>query len=208
MNDDSLWKLLTTIDDVLESYDPGEPRPDSVARDIIAARARQRPLLEQAIRLATEGLADYPCHPELLRRRAWARCHVVTPDGVYPQLEEAERDLRLMLKLDPDNLPAGLDLLEAMFTHSGMADREVAEVAEELASRAERILLSLRALQIKALGYADEHEKAQQVYDRCIRIFPDAKRLQAAKEDADSMRVTEERTGKSGRGTDKPDAVG
>jgi tetratricopeptide (TPR) repeat protein len=180
--------LLEQIDLVLDSYTPRDLSPDRIIQEIIAERAEQRSILEKAIQLATEGLEKYSFNSELLRRRAYARCHIVTPDGEYPELELAEKDLRAILELDPNNLYAGLDLLEEMFTFSGMEDKDVAEVAEEFATRAERLLLNNRALQIKAYGYAGEYTKAEEVYNHWIKLFPESESLKAAKDDADSMK--------------------
>jgi tetratricopeptide (TPR) repeat protein len=172
----------------LESYQPGDLSPDRVLRDIFAERAKQRPLFEKVVQLATEGLEKYPFNAELLRRRALARSYIVTPQIEYPELELAEVDLRTILEFDPDNIHAGFDLLEAMYIFSGMENKDVAEVAEEFATRAESLLLNLRALQIKAYGYAGEHTKAKEVYQLWIKLFPESKLLKAAKEDADSMK--------------------
>lgn len=180
--------LLDKIDSILESYDPGELRPDRVIGEIIKERAGQRPIFDKAIQLATEGLKEYPYNPELLHRRAYARCLIVTPEGEHPELEAAEQDLRMILELDPNNLLAGYELLDAMFTYSAMEDEDVAKVSEEFASRAERILLELRALQIKALGYADKHDEADKLYKHWIQLFPKSEHLESAKEEADSMK--------------------
>ncbi len=188
---DNLRKLLDDIDHILESYDPGELDPDRVLADILTQRADQRPVLDKAVELATEGLKAYPFNPELLRRRAWARCCIVTSQGEHPEIEAAEQDLRTILKLDPYNLKAGFQLLDAMFTFSAMEDSDVAEVAAEFAERAESILLDLRALQIIALGYADEHAEADELFSHWISLFPDSESLRTAKENADSMRPTE-----------------
>jgi tetratricopeptide (TPR) repeat protein len=182
--------LLEQIDSVLESYQPVDLSPDRIIRDIFIERAKQRPIFEKAIQLATEGLEKYPFNAELLRRRALARSHIVTPDLEYSELELAEEDLRTILEFDPNNIQAGFDLLEAMYIFSGMENKDVAEVAEEFAARAESLLLNLRALQIKAYGYADEHTKAEQIYQRWAKLFPESKLLKAAKEDADSMKQT------------------
>lgn len=188
---DDLRELLDEIDDILEDYSPGELRPERIVKDIIAERAAQRPVLERAVELATGGLDHYPLNPELLRRRAWARCRIVTPDGLYPELEAAERDLRLILELDPDNLAVAFDLLDEMFTFSGMADADVAEVSGELAERAAKLLVRLRALQIRALGYAGRHDEAAKLYDESIGMFPLSEDLKSAKADADSINPTD-----------------
>jgi tetratricopeptide (TPR) repeat protein len=180
--------LLEQIDSLLESLPSVDFSPDRIIGEIFTERAAQRPILEQAIQLATEGLERYPFNTELLRRRAYLRCHILTPDGECPELELAEEELRTILELDPNNLYAGLDLLEAMFTFSGMENKEVAEVAEELATRAESLLLQYRALQIKAFGYAGKHVEAEEVYNRWIKLFPDSESLKIAKDDADFMK--------------------
>jgi hypothetical protein len=79
-----------------------------------------------------------------------------------------------------------------MFTHSDMEDDRVADVAGELASRTETLLLHLRALQIKALGYADKHDEALKVYKHWIELFPQSEHLKSAKVEADQLRGSEE----------------
>jgi hypothetical protein len=181
--------LLQQIDSVLDQYNPGELAPDQIVKEIFIERAKQRPLLEKAAQMTTEGLEKYPFNSELLRRRAYARCSIVTPEGIYPEIELAEKDLRLILSFDPDNLKAGLNLLEEMFTYSGMEDSEIAEIAEEFAVRSEKLLLRSRGLQIKAHGYAGDHTKAEEVYEDSIKLFPNSELLKSAKDDADSMKL-------------------
>lgn len=182
-----LETILRSIDELLDSYEPGVLDPDRMVGDVFAERASQRPTLENAIAIATEALERFPFHPELVRRRAIARTFVVTPDGEYPHLEAAEADFRLLLDLDPNNLVAAKDLLDALFTFSGLEDSEVAEIADTLASKAEGLFLELRALQVKALGYAHQHKQAEELYRAWSGRFPDAEVLQSAIEDARSM---------------------
>ncbi len=108
----------------------------------------------------------------------------------YPEIELAEDDLRVVLAVEPNNLHAAFELLDAMFTFSGMDDKEVAELAEFCTRKAESILLQTISLQIKALGYASEHVDAQAVYDCWIHRFPECELLKSAKEEADSMKVS------------------
>jgi hypothetical protein len=75
-----------------------------------------------------------------------------------------------------------------MFTFSGMEDKDVAEVAQEFAAKSESLLLRNRALQIRALSYAGEHSKAEEVYNQWIKLFPDSELLKSAKDDVDSMK--------------------
>lgn len=186
LDDLVLW--VEKLDALLDSYQPGEIVPDKMLGEIFVERAAQRPMLEQVVQLATEGLQRYPYNAELLRRRAYARSLIVTPEGEYPELTLAEGDLRTLLALEPNHLYAGLELLEMMFVFSGMEDGEVAEVAGELGRRAEQVLIGYRALQIKALGYAGESERAEQVYSQWMKVFPDSESLRAAKADVDDLR--------------------
>jgi hypothetical protein len=71
-------KLIEEIESILESYDPGELTPDKIVGEIFKERAKQRPILEKAVQLATEGLEKYPFNAVLLRMRAAARCRIVT----------------------------------------------------------------------------------------------------------------------------------
>ncbi|MGH9755085.1 MAG: hypothetical protein ACREA2_20090 [Blastocatellia bacterium] len=183
-----LIKLIEEIESILDSYDPGELAPDKIIGEIFKERAKQRPIMEKAVQLATEGLEKYPFNAVLLRMRAFARCRIVTPEGEFPQLELAEQDLQTILDVDPDNLKTGFELLDMLFTFSGMKDKDVAEVAQKFASMAEELLLHNLALQIKALGYAREHNNAEEVYNQWIKRFPDSDVLKDAKADSDSMK--------------------
>jgi hypothetical protein len=77
--------------------------------------------------------------------------------------------------------------VDMLFTFSGMEDKDVAEVAQQFAAMAEELLLQNLALQIRALAYADEHSKAEEVYNQWIKLFPDSKVLKFAKADSDSL---------------------
>ncbi len=188
-----LHSLLERIDQILHAYDPGLPLdPDMVVHEVFKRRAGQNHLLEEAICLASEGLKRFSENPELIRRRAFARFRVVTADGEFPLVEQAEADLRHLLELDPNNLMAGVSLLEELFTFSGLADAEVGELSDDMAKRAEKLLLSARSLQIRALAYAGQHEQSAEVYAHWHSLFPDSELLADAKADADSMTPTRE----------------
>lgn len=186
---DRFVSLLAEIDSLLDSYHPGSIEPDRILGDIFAERSLQRPMLEKVVELATEGLEKFPFNAELLRRRAFARSRIVTPDMSYTELELAEQDLRSVLKVEPNNLHAAFDLLDVLFTFSGMEDDEVAELAGSCATKAESILLHIVALQIKALGHAGDHVASQTVYDLWNQRFPESEALQTAKADADSLKA-------------------
>jgi len=181
-------KLTEEIESILDSYDPGELAPDKIIGEIFKERAKQRPILEKAVQLATAGLERYPFNAVLLRMRAVARCRIVTPEGEFPELELAEQDLRTILEFDPDNLKTGFELLDMLFTFSGMENKDVAEVAQKFATMAEELLLHNLALQIRALGYGHEHSSAEEVYNQWIKLFPDSDVLKSAKADSDSMK--------------------
>ena len=68
-----LSNILESIDELIDSYDSGGIDPDRVIGEIFAERAAQRPLLEEAVAIASDALRQYPLHPELMRRRALAR---------------------------------------------------------------------------------------------------------------------------------------
>ncbi len=172
--------LLAELDGLLDQYDPGALEPDRVVREIMQERARQRPLFERAVEHATAGLERFPNNGELLRRRGFALCRIVTPDGVYPRLEEAKRDLRAILRFEPNNIRAGFDLLHMLFTFSGLDDAEVATIAEQLAAQAQDLMLSARTLQIRALLYARKKDEAERLAATWTRLFPDDRDLAAA----------------------------
>ncbi|MBX7222466.1 MAG: hypothetical protein K1Y36_21130 [Blastocatellia bacterium] len=185
-------KFLEEIDSLLDQYDPGELAPDRVIGEIVAYRAQQRPLLEQAIAVTNQGLKQFPFNPELLRRRAFANSRIVTPEGDFPCLEACETDFRTILAVDPYHLRAGLDLLEAMFKFSGLEDGEVAQVAGSLALQAESLLVALRSLEVRALGYAGNFQAAETTYQRWSQVFPDSEELQSAQADVESLTGNQE----------------
>jgi hypothetical protein len=185
---DELCALLAEIDGLLDRYDPGETSPDRIVGEVIAERAAQAPLLLQAIELASQGLQKFPCHPELLRRRALARSCVVTLQWEYPELQLGADDLQAILASSPNDIRTAYDLLELQFTFSGMSDADLAEVSAGLVERAACLLLDVVALQIKALAYAGQLGEAEQIFGRWSQRFPDSERLRRAKEVADSMK--------------------
>lgn len=183
----TLKLILDQVDEILDSYDPGELDPKKIVREIFEHRAQQAPMLRKAVSMCDSGLEKYPYNPELMRRRALLKTLIVTPDAEHPELEEAAKDLRTLLELDPNNLYAGLELLKAMFTFSGMEDSDVADVAEELADRAKSLMLVSRSLQIEALAYANRKDESDSIYDKLIQLFPDSEELKYAKDSADSF---------------------
>ena len=182
-----LQHILESIDTLLDSYEPGELDPDRLVREVFAQRASQRPTLEKVVVIATEALEKYTFNSELVRRRAFAKTLIVTPDGEYPFLESADADYRLLLDLNPSDFFTTAELLEVIFTFSRLEDSEVAQIADDAASKAEKMLLNLRGLQIKALGYADQHSEAEQLYRAWSTRYPDAEVLESAIADARSM---------------------
>jgi hypothetical protein len=116
----------------------------------------------------------------LLRRRAYALCRIVTDGLEFPFIEDAARDLRAILAFEPNNLRPALDLTQELFTHGGFEDADTAEIAEELAMRAQAMMLEARALQVRALVYADRPDEAQAVASSWRRLFPDHEGLVAA----------------------------
>lgn len=191
---EQLTDLLDKIDVLLESYDPGEMLPDKLVGDLFAERAQQRPVLEQAAQLATEGLVQYPFNSELLRRRAFALAHIVTPQGEFPELAAAEDDWRTILIVDPNNLRAAFEYAELMFSHSGMEDSQVAEVVGDFATKAETVLTALGGLQIKAWGHAGEYAKAEEIYQHWHARFPDSSLLEEAIKEVEFIKELDEET--------------
>ena len=183
----TLKDILSKIDKKLDSYDQGALEPDEMVQKVFEHRAQQSPVLYSAIADCNTALEKYLFNSELLRRRAFLRTLIVTPDGEYPELEQAKEDLDLLIDLDPNNLYAFLDLLEAMFTFSGIEDSDVANMAEELAESSKNLMLHFKALQIKALAYADRNSESDSVFNDIIRLYPDCTSLINAKADADSL---------------------
>lgn len=184
---EELKRVLQSIDALLDTYAPAELDLDRLVGDTIVERSSQRPALERVVAMATEALEKYPFSPELLCRRALAKIYIVTPDGEYPLVKSAEQDYRLLLDLNPNNLVVAAELLETLFTFSGLKDSEVVQIAADLASRAEQLLLQLRALQIKALGYSGQHDEAEKLYQASSALYPESEVLEVAIEDAREM---------------------
>lgn len=171
---------LREIDELLDRYEPAQLEPDRTIREVLLERATQRPLLERIVDIATRRLEAFPANGELLRRRAFARCRIMTETGESPFLAEAEADLRAILAFEPENLRGALDLLGELYTFSGLNDDEVAEIAEELARRAQEAMIAARALQIRALADGGREEEAREVAAVWTRLFPDEDELVAA----------------------------
>jgi len=183
-----LKKILKEIDFILDSYKTSKLTDERVIKDIFKERAEQRPILEKVITKCNAGLKKYPFNIEFLRRRAFASSLIVTSKGNYPKLNQAEKDLRNILEIEPNHLTAGLELLELIFTFSGMEDKDVAEKAAVLSKKAQNIFLGYLALQIKALAYADSITKAKNLYNMWIKIFPDSKDLKGANKSIESLK--------------------
>lgn len=175
-----LIKILDKIDKLFASYKPGEIHPDKLVKDIFKDRAKQQNIFKEVIQLANEGLKQFPYNTELIRRRALARTMLVTQKGEYPQLIKAEKDFRTILKLDPNNQIAALDLLELMYDFSVLEDEEIAKLSAHFAQGAENVLLNLRSLEIKALAYANKIKQARAKYDHWSKLFPNSKYLKEA----------------------------
>jgi len=86
------------------------------------------------------------------------------------------------------NVGEGPELLELIFTFSGMEDNEVAEKAKVLSIKAQNIFIGFIALQIKALAYGNNISKAQKLYSKWIKIFPNSKDLKSSEESIDSLK--------------------
>jgi hypothetical protein len=174
--------LLRQIDEVLDRYDDGgaEPGSDRTLGEVFRYRAAQRHVLERAVGLATAALSEFPHNGELLRRRGLARCRIVTETGEHPALAEGEADLRTMLRFEPNTLAGGIDLLGELFAFSGLEDLEVAGIAEQLAERAQALMLQARTLQVRALAYAGRPQQAREVAETWMRLFPDTHELEDA----------------------------
>ncbi len=182
-----LKKLLKEIDTLLDSYKTVKLTDERVVKDIFNDRAEQRPILEKVINKCSDGLKKYPFNVEFLRRRAFASSLIVTNKGNYPKLNLAEKDLRDILEIEPNNLVAVLELLELLFVFSGMEDKEVAKKANALSKKAQNIFIGYLALEIKALAYSNSLTKAKKLFGTWIKIFPDSKYLKAAKKSIDSL---------------------
>ena len=171
--------LLAQVDAILDQCRPGEAVVGHGATEGPGPSARHQDLLRQAVGEITEGLAAFPFNPQLLRRRAWARAHIVTPGGDHPEVHLAVEDLQLLLELDPSDVTTALELLQEMRRSGGMPDSAVVRVASELASCTEDLLIRTRILQMRALLADGDCAGARQLYDATSRSFSDSSKLRA-----------------------------
>lgn len=169
--------LLAQIDAILDQCRPEESALGESVTPTSRESARHQVLLRQATQEITEGLASFPFNAQLLRRRAWARTQMVTPDGAYPELHLAVEDLQLLLEFDPNDLTATMELLQEMHRAGGMPNLAVVQVASELASRTEDLLIRTRILQMRALLAEGDRAAAQQVFDVVASQFSDSSKL-------------------------------
>ena len=135
-----LRQLLDDIERRFEAIEPVEIVDDETLLQHFAKRATQAPALEDIAELATSGLRTFQLCTPLLRQRAEAWLRVVTPEGDFPHLEEAESDLRTILDIDPDHVGAGAQLLNALFVFSGLDDADIAMLAARYAEKAEGLV--------------------------------------------------------------------
>ena len=168
------------VDELIDQYDPGALDPDKTVGEIMRQRAAQRPLLEKIVELASSALAEFPHNPELLRRRGFALCRIVSEQLEFPGAAAGIEDLHSILAFDPNALRGALDLVNELFTTSSMSDPDVAEVANELAERAQVLLLDARVLQTRALVHAERPEEARNVAEHWLSLFPEHGELQEA----------------------------
>jgi len=171
--------LLAQIDAILDQCRPEEATPP-VARPPSPGRlAHQNALLRQAVEQITEGLALFPFNALLLRRRSWARANIRTADGACPEMHLAVEDLQLLLEFDASDLGSAIDLLQEMDAVRGMPHSTVAEVASELSSRAEDLVIRSRVLHLRALLAAGDSGTAHKLYAKVTRQFSDSSKLRA-----------------------------
>ncbi|MEM1247999.1 MAG: hypothetical protein AAGA81_22575 [Acidobacteriota bacterium] len=135
-------------------------------------------LLAQVDRKATQGLERFPRNGELLRRRAYATCRLSPNESV--RLLEAQEDLQEALQYEPTNLRLALDLMGELFAFDGLEDEEVAKVAAALAEQAEQLMLEARALQIRALLFAQRTGEAADLTETWQGRYPDSDELKEA----------------------------
>lgn len=180
MRSNSPTGFIERIDRLLAKYDPATDDPNRTIAEVFRLRALQRPRLDEIIRLATRGLRRFPRNAPLLRRRAAARERVATTDGKFPLAKAAASDLQRVLDDDPDNVAAGVELLDHLFRFSRMPDSDVAACAERLVDRAQKTLASAVALQIRALGYANRRHLARRAYASWKARLPGALELDVA----------------------------
>lgn len=181
---------LQRIDELLGQYDPGDLEPQLPVRDIVEQRAAQRPLLERVVELATSALLDFPRNSELLRRRAFALCRIVSDELDYPRAEEGIMDLKTIMAFDPNALRSGLQLVDELFTFGGVENADAAVIAAELASRAESMMLEARVLQVRALIHDQRADEARQLGEHWLQLFPDCEELEAALQELTEVRGT------------------
>jgi hypothetical protein len=182
-----LRSVLARIDRLLDSYRPPVITPKRLVGDILRERAAQAGIFKRAEAVATKALEEFPLQPQLLLRRARAKRGIIEGHS-FPQAKSAEDDLRLVLKVDPDNYEVALELIDLLFTHSGIEGSDAADVAGAMVEKAARSLRNFVSLQIRALAYAERHEEMERLYRKWSRVFPESGALRDAHGEAVSMR--------------------
>lgn len=162
--------LLAEIDDLIV-------RHEAAARSRGPAETESR-LLAEVVSKSSEGLGRFPRNGELLRRRAYATCRLSSHEGL--RLLEAQEDLQEALQYEPTNLRLALDLMGELFAFDGLEDDEVAKVAGALAEQAEQLMLEARALQIRALLFAERTGEAADLTETWQSRYPDSDELKEA----------------------------
>jgi hypothetical protein len=175
-----LRKILKRIDLKMAEYRHPKLLPSRIAGDVIAEMASQREIFLEAAKIATAGLKKYPMHPSLLIRRARALRHVVEGKLTYPGADAAEKDLKTVLVFDPDNLEAAEELLDMLFVHSAVKNKDAARMARQLAEIPARAFRRFLAIQIQAMGYAGRAVDARRLGHRWLKVFPKSRALKDA----------------------------
>ncbi len=163
--------LLARLDELIARHDGVHPAGRGNASASLSDAARLG-LLVEVVEKATEGLERFPRNGELLRRRAYALCRLAPPGTGDARVADAQEDLQCALQFEPTNLRLALDLLGELFAFDGLQDDEVADVAEALAEQSEQLMLEARALQVRALLYAERAGEARSLAARWSRLFP------------------------------------
>lgn len=164
--------LLAEIDELIVRH---EAATQSCSRGPVETSSR---MLAEVVAKATEGLARFPRNGELLRRRAYATCRLSADQNL--RLLEAQEDLQEALQYEPTNLRLALDLMGELFAFDGLEDDEVARVAGALADQAEQLMLEARALQIRALLFAERTGEAADLTETWQGRYPDSDELKEA----------------------------
>lgn len=84
------------------------------------------------------------------------------------------------MTFEPRNISAALDLLNELFTFSGLEDEEVTKLSRQIAEKSESLMLQARSLQIRSLLSAERHSEAPKIAEDILAHYPNSEEIYEA----------------------------